>query len=142
MLSAKEAGQCVLAICQAAAMTHLLIGPAGSTAQQAQQAAAAQQAAGGKAGRGGGRGRTRSHAAAGEDHSVQSVRGASPSSTTTGGSSTPQWTQQQEAIAMAMQAVLSALTSHFPVDSVSRAGSLLVRWPPAAACAQLKPHAA
>lgn len=127
-------------------MTHLLIGPAGSTAQQAQQAAAAQQAAGGggKAGRGGGRGRTRSHAAAGEDHSVPSVRGASPCSTTTAGSSTPQWTQQQEAIALAMQAVLSALTSHFPVDSVSRAGCCygLMRWPRAAACAQLKPRAA
>ncbi|KAI7845126.1 hypothetical protein COHA_001331 [Chlorella ohadii] len=122
-LSSKEAGQCVLAICQAAAMTHLLIGPAGSTAQHAQHAQQQQQhsagahGSGGKAGWYAGRGRSAARAAPSDDHSV---RGASPCSTTTGGSCTPQWTQQQEAIALAMQAVLSALTSHFPVDSVRR----------------------
>lgn len=118
-LSSKEAGQCVLAICQAAAMTHLLIGPAGGSASQQAQQAQQQLAAadGSRTGRSGGRGRTRARAAASDDHSV---RGASPCSTNTGGSSTPQWTQQQEAIALAMQAVLSALTSHFPVDSVRR----------------------
>jgi hypothetical protein len=97
-------------------MTHLLIGPAGSTAHHAQQQQPA-AASGSKAGWSGGRGRARACGPASDDHSV---RGASPSSTNTGGTSTPQWTQQQEAIALAMQAVLSALTSHFPVESVRR----------------------
>lgn len=36
------------------------------------------------------------------------------------GSATPQWTLQQEEVAAGMQAVLSALTSHFPSESVRR----------------------
>ncbi|KAL4419606.1 hypothetical protein ABPG77_001660 [Micractinium sp. CCAP 211/92] len=85
-LPAKEAGSAVLAICQAAAMTHLLIGPAG---------------------RGRGRGAAGDDGGAGAHHQAD-------------GGATPQWTLQQEEVAAGMQAVLSALTSHFPSDNVRR----------------------
>lgn len=113
-LPAKEAGNCVLAICQAAAMTHLLIGPAGAAPASARKQAAAALA---------GRGRTPTRA--GEEasvhsvHSVQQPRGASPGTASADGTATPQWTVQQEEVAAAMQAVLAALTSHSPAESVS-----------------------
>ena len=132
ILPTKEAGAAVLAICQAAAMTHLLIGPAGgpsaaaaaaaSPAAAAAAAAAAAPSASGSRPKGGSlRGRTRMRTGASSDGS--SVRGSSPAGFSAG-SATPQWTLQQEEIARGLQAVMSALTSRFPSESVSgRAGS-------------------
>ena len=130
ILPTKEAGAAVLAICQAAAMTHLLIGPAGgpsaaaaaAASPAAAAAAAAAPSASGSRPKGGSvRGRTRMRTGASSDGS--SVRGSSPAGFSAG-SATPQWTLQQEEIARGLQAVMSALTSRFPSESVSgRAGS-------------------
>ncbi|KAL4856842.1 hypothetical protein ACK3TF_002891 [Chlorella vulgaris] len=108
-LAAKEAGACVLAICQAAAMTHLLIGPQAAPPSPRKPAQA-------RSGRG--RARTRGGEECGSVRSTQ--RSDSPGALSVEGSDSPLWTLQQEEIAAAMQAVLAALTSHFPVESVRR----------------------
>lgn len=77
----------------------------------------------GPAGRGRGRG------GAGDD-------GATPAAGEADGSATPQWTLQQEEVAAGMQAVLSALTSHFPSESVSRRRAAACCIEPAASCLQ------
>lgn len=61
----------------------------------------------GPAGRGRGRGAAGDDGGAGAHHQAD-------------GGATPQWTLQQEEVAAGMQAVLSALTSHFPSENVSR----------------------
>lgn len=118
----------MLAICQAAAMTHLLIGPAGTAATAAPAgagtanigAAAAAAAQGGSSRPKGGsvRGRARMRPFTGASSDGSSARDSSPAGLP-GGCDMPQWTLQQEEIARGLQAVMSALTSRFPSDSVS-----------------------
>lgn len=107
----------MLAICQAAAMTHLLIGPQAAPPSPRKPAQA-------RSGRG--RARTRGGDECGSVRSTQ--RSDSPGALSVEGSDSPLWTLQQEEIAAAMQAVLAALTSHFPVESVSAA---VDAWQPA-----------